>query len=239
VLVSDPEGARLTMLGNSFRNLYYAFNFQTHATSRLSFMGNYLDDCHRIGQLVGGVATSWVYIAGNIAEAIVDASLITGTDNQNYTIRGNSWQKAGPVAQVATVNSIGSAETDLNTYTLQANTLVRNRQGLRITAWGNCANNANAKTLRLKFGTSTIGTLSLTVSQEGNWRITGEVYRTGSSTQATSVQILNGGTVSQVYVTRNSIAQTDTADIVIKTTGQGVSNNDIQGLGLLVEPINY
>jgi polygalacturonase len=238
VLVSDAEGAKLTILGNSFRNLFYAFNFQTFATSRLSFIGNFIEACERICQLVGGVAACWVNISGNIAENIA-GTLIAGTDNQNYIIRGNSWQKAGPVAQVATVNSVGTGETDLSTYTLQANTLVRDRQGFRITAWGNCANNANAKTLRLKFGSQTIGTLALTVSQAGDWRITAEVYRTGANTQASSVQILNGGAASQVYVTRNSLTQTDTADIVVKTTGQGVANNDIQGLGMLVEPINY
>jgi hypothetical protein len=130
-------------------------------------------------------------------------------------------------------------ETDLNTYTLQANTLVRDRQGFRITAWGNCVNDANTKIIRLKFGSATIGIMSFSAGQHGQWRMVAEIYRTGASAQASTVQIINSGAGPTIYATRNSLTQTDTADIIIKTTGEGSAGSVINGYGMLVEPINY
>ena len=138
------------------------------------------------------------------------------------------------------VGNVGAGTDDLMTYSLPANSLSANGKGVRITAWGTYANNANAKTLALLFGATTINTGSLTISQSGLWRCDAFVLRTGSSTQKYFATVQSGTTTVVASNNRSvgTAAETDAGAITIKFTGVGVSDNDIVQEGMIVEFIS-
>lgn len=137
------------------------------------------------------------------------------------------------------VGNVGTGEDNLIVYNaMPANAMSANGKGVEITAWGTNANNANAKTLKLYFGAQVILTTSLTTNQAGFWRITANVIRTGSSTQDYTAQLLQGGTTTLIDVESGTSAITDTANIIIKCTGDATADNDIVQEGLLVKFLN-
>lgn len=244
--VSDTEGGRVSITGNSFRSLHFGANFQTFSGAALSFTNNFLEDVDNVAQIVSGVADAWVCITGNIAKN-VSSTPLTGTLHANYIIKDNSWQNAGPITIRASVGTTAgsAAETDFNSYSLQASTLQRTGQTLRITAWGNTANNANPKTVNLYFGTAAIQTTALTINQGSQWKVVGEVMMTGTDTQSYTSTLLQNGATPITDIEAGNATQDDGAAITIKVTGTvtdaggGVLANDIQNLGLIVEPVNY
>jgi hypothetical protein len=134
------------------------------------------------------------------------------------------------------VGNVGAGTDTLQTYSLPANTLNGNGRSIRITAWGTTTNNVNAKTVTLDFGSQTIMTQALTASIAGTWRISAIVARTGSGTQDIFAELLQLATIIHKQ-TLTAGTQTDTAAIVIKTTGTATTDNDIVCEGLLVELI--
>src|SRR5687767_12752958 len=69
------------------------------------------------------------------------------------------------------VGNVGAGTDDLQTYDLPASVLGVDGRCLRITAWGTTANNVNAKTVTMAFGSQTVMTQALTTSIAGTWRI--------------------------------------------------------------------
>ena len=139
------------------------------------------------------------------------------------------------------VGNVGAGTDDLMTYSLPANSLSANKKGVRITVWGRCANNANAKTVSLLFGATSISIPTRT-SVDHAWRVVCTVIRTGSGAQLLSAEVhgstVNSTTVSDNGVSESTPAETDTAAITIKCTAVGVADNDIVQKGLHVEFIN-
>jgi hypothetical protein len=138
------------------------------------------------------------------------------------------------------VGNVGGGEDDLMTFSVAANSLHSTGIGIRITAWGTAANNANPKTVKLYFGSVAILTQALTVSQVGTWRIDATVAKTGANAQDYSAQLVQGGTTTLVDAESGTLTQTDTAAITVKCTGTvtdgggGINNNDIVQEGLAV-----
>jgi hypothetical protein len=149
------------------------------------------------------------------------------------------------VAHVNTtaVGNVGTGEDDLMTYSLPANSLSANGKGIRVTAWGTTANNANVKTYRFYFGTSSIGFV-LTSSIAGAWRSEFTAFRVGSNLQDAAFKIsevVNSAALAapkEAQVAIDADAETDTAAITIKVTGEATANNDIVQQGMLVEFLN-
>lgn len=133
------------------------------------------------------------------------------------------------------VGNVGTGEDDLISFSLPAGALQATGRGVKITAWGTSANNANAKTIRMKFGATNIISLALTASQANTWRAEGIVIRTGATTQEANAQIIQAGTVSQVDVEITAPAETLSGAVTIKCTGEATSDNDIVQEGMLVE----
>lgn len=143
-------------------------------------------------------------------------------------------------SQVSAAGAGNTADTNedvLFTYSLPANTLVNTGKGLRITAWGKTAANADNKTMKLYFGSEVITTPTAATNNKG-WWLELDVFRTGASTQ----QVFGLGQVDTTAVTVYSAAgaETETAAITIKVTGTaGTANaNDILCFGMVVETIN-
>lgn len=133
------------------------------------------------------------------------------------------------------VGNVGSGEDNLITYTLPAATLHTNAQGLRVTAWGITANNADAKTVKLYFGATQVAAISLTTSQANTWRFEAVIVRTGASSQVGSASFIQGGTVSQVGATGSTPVGTLSSNVIVKCTGEATTIDDIIQRGLLVE----
>ena len=155
-------------------------------------------------------------------------------NDQWYASFGN--QDTAPTRSVNTtaVGNVGVGEDDLITYSLLANTLNANGKGVRITAWGTLANNANAKTLKLYFGSATILTQALTINSLYIWRITALVFRTAADTQVYHSEYDSEITSTPDWES-GTPAEDDGAAITIKCTGEATANNDIVQSGLLVE----
>lgn len=136
------------------------------------------------------------------------------------------------------VGNVGTGEDNLMTYALAANSMSAAGKGLRITVWGTAANNANAKTLKLYFGTQIILTNSITTAQAGVWEIEAIVLSTGTDAQDWKSAFTNTGTVSTLDNEVGTATQDDGAAITIKCTGEATDNNDIVQEGMIVEFIN-
>ena len=81
-------------------------------------------------------------------------------DHTNQKLKAHTSQQGGVLnVNTTAVGNVTTGEDNLITYSLPANTLSVNGMALRIVAWGLTANNANAKTLKVYFGTVVIGTL--------------------------------------------------------------------------------
>lgn len=142
-----------------------------------------------------------------------------------------------PHVNTTPVGNVGAGEDDLMTYSVPADSLNVAKRGLRITVWGTTANNANAKTLKLYFGSAVILTNSLTASIAGVWRMVAEVISKGTDSQEAIAQLVTTGTAGVALndVEVSTPTQDDGAAITIKCTGDATTTDDIIQRGLLIE----
>jgi hypothetical protein len=132
----------------------------------------------------------------------------------------------------------GTVEEVLATCTLPANAMSANGKGIRVTAWGTSAANANSKTIRIRYtgiGGSSICLHTATINASG-WRAQGEIIRTGAATQEfTCLATMN--TSSQVISGTSTVTLANASDIVVTAT-TATAAGDITFKGLLVEFFN-
>lgn len=183
------------------------------------------------GNTVAGTGTSAEGIRLDAFTSVDAANFITGCT----TAWAGSYAVLRGTQNATAVSNSGAAETDLMTYVLPASSMTLANDSLRVTAFGICANNANAKTLKVYFGTTLLQTVSLTISQAGAWRIQAEMIATSSSAQRCFSQLVQGGTTSFVAAAYTSAAETSSSAITVKVTGTGVANSDITQDGMLVQ----
>lgn len=191
-----------------------------------------------IGNLLGTTNANGALLVALDGGTIANGTTITeGTGSATAVIGG-----VLTVNTTATGTGADTNETTLWTYDLPANTLSANNKGVRITVWGTGAANGNTKTIRVKFGGSTVSALAATTSGL-DWCATVEVWRTGAATQVSMGRMVfgadtsNGGAVRMDYVTPT---ETLSGAVTIKMTGQNgtASANDIVFRGAMVEALN-
>lgn len=134
------------------------------------------------------------------------------------------------------VGNVGGGEDVLMTYDLPLNSFIATTKRVHITAWGTTANNVNAKTLKLYFG-SVILTNALTASIAGIWRVEADVISTGTDAQDYISQLVTTGTAGVALndIENGSLVEDDGAAITIKCTGTATTDNDIVQEGMIVE----
>lgn len=71
----------------------------------------------------------------------------------------------------------------LHSYTLPANALISDGQGIRITAGGQHTASGSSETLSLQMNNSLVFNVALTSTLTAGWKVVSEVFRAGSSTQ--------------------------------------------------------
>lgn len=135
--------------------------------------------------------------------------------------------------RTTSVGNIGAGEDDLQTVTLPANGLTTTGHCIHWDMSGTFAANANAKTLKIYFGTTAMQTITAPTVVGGNWHGFATICRTGANAQkyASRVDFMNSATnvVTNAFDTQGTSTETETATIVIKQTGEAVSNNDLVG----------
>ena len=166
-----------------------------------------------------------------------------GSDGGRFLLPMGTGTGEAPAIGTANVNTtavgnVGAGTDDLMTYSHPANSLSAVGKGVRITAWGTAANNANAKTVTLAYGATTLVSTALTISQAGTWSITAIVIATGGSTQEAFATLNQGGAATLVDVERTTPGETLTGAVTIKCTGTATTTNDIVQEGLVVEMLN-
>lgn len=179
-------------------------------------------------QTVTGVKTfpgSTIFLAGTGTDVLLPA----GTINVNTT---------------AVSTAANTAETDLITKSVAANTLSANGKMLRITAYGTCAATATTKRVRLYFGaTAIVDTAAITLNSK-SWMCVGYVIRTGAATQlATGEYRTNDSTsttTAGLMLAQSTPAETLSGAVIVKITGlNGTANaTDITCSALIVEAMN-
>ena len=188
--------------------------------------------------IINGGAANVAFGSGITTSGYVDAAT-PNTAEFRYDATSSTWRQTGnwsvnSKAYAVTVGNVGTGEDDLMTHTIAANTFNAEGDRVRLTAWGTVANNANAKTIKVYFGTGAVLTASMTVSQIGTWHVVMDVIK-NFTVQDCIASMIEGGTVNNVYAGSSAQALTTTADIILKVTAEGVANDDIIQKGMIVE----
>lgn len=143
---------------------------------------------------------------------------ITGTLNVNTTAVGN----------------VGAGTDDLITYSVPAGTLGANTDYLTFEMSGTVANNVNAKTLTVVFGSTTLISISVPISAAADWSLTGAIIRTGATTFKSRV-VFNSNSAT-LMSSADYIPGTETLAnaLTLKCTGAATADNDIVQESLIV-----
>lgn len=164
------------------------------------------------------------------------------------TSTGYSFPQGTITTNTTAVGNLGASGPDtLQTFTLPANALTVTGRGFKVRAWGTTANNANAKSVRLSFGSAALITKQLTASIAGTWDIEAVCIRTGASAQDCYVSANNNGgtTVSSTdgasvlrLAAFGAQTQTESGTLAIATQSTvSTSDNDIVSEGLVIEAL--
>jgi len=150
-----------------------------------------------------------------------------------YVKQGGSTDQAkvGGVVYVSntTVGNVGTGEDDLMSASISAATLETNTQCLCFEAHFTTAANANNKTVKIKFGATTIYDSTAVAANDDRLHVHGVIYRTGAATQIARVTAIgNNGGAFLNDVQFSSPTETLSGAITFKATCAGTSDNDVQ-----------
>lgn len=125
------------------------------------------------------------------------------------------------------VGTVGAGEDDGISLTVPASVLATTSRGVAFRFQGYTANNANAKVCALRIGAVFITNASktLTISIADEWIIEGLLMRTGSNTQVVQGRVSAIGVHDRPFT--QELTLTETSSIIIKSTMQGVADNDV------------
>ncbi len=124
------------------------------------------------------------------------------------------------------IGNTGSAETTLSSTTISIGTLAKTNSSILIFACGKSAANANAKTLKLKFGSTELFTTGAQAFNAVDWTLNAELVRTSATTQVCWIQFFATSTLTQkVTVTNSSVSLGVNQTLTI--TGQSTATDDI------------
>jgi Right handed beta helix region len=207
------------------------------------YMDNVMSNCSILANKIATVSAGYAMTVGIVcAGAGAATNLIQGND-----IEGASTQKISANAPTRVFRSIlpnlqnsggtgntGGTETTLMSFNVPANTLEVVNQSIKITAWGACASNANAKRVRIYFASTVICDTTAIVANGNSWRLEATIAVATSSIMETNSSGQFNNAV-QPAATVQTGSQSFTISNLIKVTGQGVATNDVTESGLLIE----
>lgn len=135
--------------------------------------------------------------------------------------------KGGSVNEsITTVDTVGTTETDLFSYTSPAGFFTNIGDKCNIDLGGVVVGNANGKTFKFSFGgTAIFNTGVLTLVATAAWHISIKLIMTSSTKVRYIVSMITDKSAS--LVSSGEFTATLTASNIIKLTGTGVTNGDI------------
>lgn len=159
-------------------------------------------------------ATPVVQQSGDVVTALSNLGLVTGGTLGTLN------------TETSTVGNVGTGEDQLFSYTIPAGKLATNGNTISGTMTGTVAANGNTKTLKLKFGSTTILTTLVTSSTiTSSWSFDYEITRTSATTQKCAIRLHNpDGLGVSVYATAG---ETLSGTVALVLTGEATSDNDI------------
>lgn len=251
---SGTTGDILTLNGNKSikANGYGSGTFTGTATYNLQVdaSGNIIEST--VGG--GGSGSAWV-LSGNSATAGTsflgttnNTSLILKANNTKYAMldsvgRFNGYNSGGnqyiiggtTQVDINPVGNVGTGEDNLMTYSVPANQLEYNGDRLEIKMVFDCAANANSKTIKVYWGSTSTYTIPAFTTSGTDVTVNMTVVRDGPNTQRIIITYQSDNGTTQVTGTSYSTdTETDSAAITLKATGEATSNNDIQQVLLIV-----
>jgi hypothetical protein len=125
-----------------------------------------------------------------------------------------------------TSNASGTTQSQfytLNSVVLPANAFNANGRSIEIATWGVTAGNANAKDLKLTFGSTTLVTTTGSTANAKAYVAYGTVVRTGASTQSGFGELQIDTGTSPAIAQSAAIAETDTATITVAMQSQNTA----------------
>lgn len=134
----------------------------------------------------------------------------------------------------ASTTAVTTEET-LWSYSLPAGTLASRGQAVRIRVFGSTANNANSKTIRLKWGASSVRDISTSTTGGIGWRYDCTIMRSGAAAQVIDCALQIGSSPGTYFALSGT--ETLSGAVTIALTGQNGTANagDITFLGAIVE----
>lgn len=154
------------------------------------------------------------------------------TELQNTFARLDGTLQLAPyriAAQVGPVGSTGAAETTLLTMNVTIGTLAKQNSSLLIFACGNTAANGNNKTLKLKFGSTTLFESGAFAGNNISWTFQAELVRNGAAAQAYWAQFFGSATLTS-KISVGTATESLASNQALSLTGTGTANSDITAL---------
>lgn len=187
---------------------------------------------------VGAAGSSWLDCQGGIctfASQTLSTSFKASTEDGLVEKLGSSASTTSPIGGLANrqtpVGSVNAAETDLQSVTLAANGLTTTGHCVGYKFAGINVNNANAKTVKVYYGTTAMLTAALTISIAGQWFGEASICRTGSSAQRYFVELREvnpaTGLITKDLVAQGTLTETETNSLALKLTGTATTTNDV------------
>lgn len=147
--------------------------------------------------------------------------------------QGNTVLVSNLYTSVTTVGNVGTGEDTLQTYTMPSGMLAVDGDRIEFRACGSVVSNTNAKRLRVVFGSTTIfdtGASGIPISTALDWVLTGQVIRKGAALQVCNVSLdASTATLTPIVPYADTTLPTETLSgaLILKVTGEAVSNDDI------------
>lgn len=188
-----------------------------------------------VSSTAGGITSTRPGNARRVGTADSSTSLIIGE-----TLRGTDQYED---SVYATVGNVGAGEDTLDSYNLGAGRVSVNGETVKAIYWGQYANNANTKTIKIHLDdTSTDTTIlnaTLTASEAGHWAIGFAAIRTGTATCRCVAQLIGGPTNAQTTKSVVNVTASFTCTwanaVEIRVTGEATTNDDITLEGGVVQ----
>ena len=125
-------------------------------------------------------------------------------------------------------NNITTGEDQLHAYALRPVAASEITSSIILEGEGSFANNANAKTLKVHYGTTAIISKALTASVAGVFKYRVEIFKTGTNTQRYNFELLSTGLTALVTeMGAGALTETEGNTLTVKSTGEGVATSDI------------
>ena len=203
------------------------------------------------GMGAGGVALAAEHASGDMRLHARGTTKRATFDGDTHVLSGGVVGAYGLIGIIQGSVDLGSdgtpattTETTLKTWDLPAGALATDDQGIRIHAFGSFAANANAKTVRIKFGATTVLTYTGAGpgTGGGGWRAQVDLFRTGGTAQKAIPWLVSGignwGDPAFTTTTGHTTpAETLSGAVTIEVTGENGTGtaDDIVCEGFSVE----